>query len=56
MDSIEGKTNKIFIPNISRFTGNLKGKEINCAWMDEKKQFFINQNMLMNINQSIKVI
>lgn len=40
MDSIEGKTNRIFIPNISRFTGNLKGKEISCAWMDEKTAFY----------------
>lgn len=34
LDSIRGKTNKMFQPKMEKFIGQLNGKKINCAWMD----------------------
>ena len=33
-ESIKGKTNVQYKPNLSRCTGVFKGQEIDCAWMD----------------------
>lgn len=36
LNSIRGKTNKTFHPNITKFTGLLNNFPVDCAWMDEK--------------------